>query len=81
VDPVAIRGGEWGRLRHEYIRGVHVHEGKGGFWGFSSPFISMAYLLNTSTRLTGGPILTIDPYDVFPCKDVLFGGSVNTSPI
>jgi len=39
------------------------------------------YLFDTNTGHTSGPILTIyTSYDVFSCKDVPFGGSVDISP-
>jgi len=46
-------------------------------------FLSLSFFgfLSMRTGRTGGPILTINiSYDVFPCKDVPFGGSVDMSP-
>jgi len=48
-----------------------------------SVLVSFGFLFRrTLTGRTSGPILTIyTSYDVFPRKDLLFGGCVDTAPI
>jgi len=36
LDPDAVYGDEWGRLRHSCIRWIHVPQGKGEVWGLFS---------------------------------------------
>jgi len=80
-EPIKLSFGveEWGWWRDGCIRRVHVPQGKGDF-GWFSPHRFREYFLNTSThRICGSILMMYASYDVFPCKDVLFGGSVDIS--